>query len=88
MTKIKLIVLGSILAVLVAFYFWSINNAYNKGYNQKAMEIAQIATEIIVGSHNDILVAAQNVKKKEKDIKNDETCNAVWNFDLRECLHK
>lgn len=88
MTKIKLIVLGSILAVLVAFYLWSINNAYNKGYNQKAMEIAQIATEVVVGSHTDILVAAQNVKEKEKDIKNDEVCSTIWNFDLRECLHK
>lgn len=87
MTKIKLIVLGSILAVLVAFYLWSINNAYNKGYNQHALEVAKEAAEVVLGSNNDILVAAQNVKEKEKDIKNDEVCSAVWNFDLRKCLH-
>ena len=75
MTRIKIIVLCSFLFVLVAFYLWSINNAYNKGYNQKAMEMAKIATEVVVGSHTDILVAAQNVKEKEKDIKNDEVCS-------------
>lgn len=88
MTRIKIIALCSFLFVLVAFYLWSINNAYNKGYNQHVMEVAKEATEIIVGSHNDILVAAQKVKEKEKDIKNDEVCSAVWNFDLRGCLHK
>jgi len=86
MTKIKLIVLCSILAVLIAFYLWSINNAYNKGYNQHALEVAQVATEIIMGSHTDILVAAQVVKDKEKEIKDDEVCNTIWNFDLRKCL--
>lgn len=86
MTKIKLIVLGSILAVLIAFYLWSINNAYNKGYNQHALEVAQVATEVVMGSNNDILVAAQVVKDKEKEIKDDEVCSSVWNFDLRKCL--
>ena len=86
MTKVKLIVLGSILAVLIAFYLWSINNAYNKGYNQHALEVAQVATEVVMGSNNDILVAAQVVKDKEKEIKDDEVCSAVWNFDLRKCL--
>ena len=87
MTKIKLIVLGSFLAVLIAFYLWSINNAYNKGYNQHALEVAKEATKIIMGSNNDILVAAQVVKDKEKEIKDDEVCSAIWNFDLRKCLH-
>lgn len=87
MTKIKLIVLGSILAVLVAFYLWSIKNAYNKGYNQHALEVAKEAAEVVLGSNNDILVAAQNVKEKEKDIKDDEVCSAIWNFDLHKCLH-
>ena len=86
MTKVKLIVLGLILAVLIAFYLWSINNAYNKGYNQHALEVAQVATEVVMGSNNDILVAAQVVKDKEKEIKDDEVCSAVWNFDLRKCL--
>lgn len=88
MTRIKIIFLCSFLFVLVAFYLWSINNAYNKGYNQHALEVAQTATEIIMGSNNDILNAAQTVKDKEKEIKNDEVCSAIWNFDLRECLHK
>jgi len=88
MIKIKIIAIGLFLAFLGVFYFWSIKNAYNKGYNQKAMEMAKIATEVVVGSHTDILVAAQNVKEKEKDIKNDEVCSAIWNFDLRECLRK
>lgn len=86
MTKVKLIVLGSILAVLIAFYLWSINNAYNKGYNQHALEVAQVATEVVMGSNNDILIAAQVVKDKEKEIKDDEVCSAIWNFDLRKCL--
>lgn len=86
MTKVKLIVLGSILAILIAFYLWSINNAYNKGYNQHALEVAQVATEVVMGSNNDILVAAQVVKDKEKEIKDDEVCSSVWNFDLRKCL--
>jgi len=86
MTKAKLIVLGSILVVLTAFYLWSINNAYNKGYNQHALEVAQVATEVVMGSNNDILVAAQVVKDKEKEIKDDEVCSAIWNFDLRKCL--
>ena len=88
MTKLKIIVLGSFLAFLGVFYLGSIYYAYNKGYDKKAMEVAKEATEIIVGSHTDILVAAQNVKEKEKDIKNDEVCSAIWNFDLRECLFK
>lgn len=86
MTKVKLIVLGSILAILIAFYLWSINNAYNKGYNQHALEVAQVATEVVMGSNNDILVAAQVVKDKEKEIKDDEVCSSVWNFDLHKCL--
>lgn len=86
MTKEKLIVVGSILVILTAFYLWSINNAYNKGYNQHALEVAQVATEVVMGSNNDILVAAQVVKDKEKEIKDDEVCSAVWNFDLRKCL--
>ena len=86
MTKVKLIVIVSILVVLTAFYKWSINNAYNKGYNQHALEVAQVATEVVMGSNNDILVAAQVVKDKEKEIKDDEVCNTIWNFDLRKCL--
>ena len=86
MTRIKIIVLCSFLSVLVAFYLWSINNAYNKGYNQHALEVAQAATEIIVGSNTDILNAAQTVKDKEKDIKKDEVCSAIWNFNIAECL--
>ena len=86
MTRIKIIVLCSFLSVLVAFYLWSINNAYNKGYNQHALEVAQAATEIIVGSNTDILNAAQTVIEKEKDIKKDEVCSAIWNFNIAECL--
>ena len=88
MMKAKIIVIGSILVILTAFYLWSINNAYNKGYNQHALEVAQVATEVVMGSNNDILVAAQVVKDKEKEIKDDEVCSAVWDFDLRKCLHK
>lgn len=88
MIKIKIIAICSILIFLVAFYLWSVKNAYNKGYNQKAVEMAEIATEVVMGSHTDILNAAQNVKEKEKDIKNDEVCSAIWNFNLLDCLHK
>ena len=84
----KIIVVCSFLAFLLIFYLGSIYVAFNKGYNKHAMEVAKEATEVVLGSHNDILVAAQNVKEKEKDIKQDEVCSAIWNFDLRECLHK
>ena len=84
----KLIVLCSFLVFLIIFYLGSIYVAFNKGYNKHVMEVAKEATEVVLGSHNDILVAAQNVKEKEKDIKNDEVCSTIWNFDLRECLHK
>lgn len=87
MTKIKLIVLGSFLAFIGLFYLWSIYVAYNKGYNKHALETLKKASEIIIGSHNDILVASEKVKEKEKGVINDEVCSAIWNFDLRKCLH-
>ena len=68
MTKIKLIVLGSFLAFLGLFYLGSIYVAYNKGYNKHVLETLKKASEVVLGSHNDILVAAQKVKDKEKDI--------------------
>lgn len=86
--QIKAVILGSIVAVLTVFYLGSIYVAYNKGYDKKALEVEREAVQVVVGSHTDILVAAQNVKEKEKDIKNDEVCSTIWNFDLRECLHK
>jgi len=86
MTRIKLIVLGSFLAFLGLFYLGSIYVAYNKGYNKHALEALKEASEVIMGSHTDILVAAKEVKENEKNIKLDETCSTVWNFDLRECL--
>ena len=79
MTKLKIIVLGSFLAFLGVFYLGSIYYAYNKGYDKKAMEVAKEATEIIVGSHTDILVAAQNVKEKEKDINVEILHRAFYN---------
>jgi len=85
--KTKIIIVFSFLVFLAIFYIWSIKNAYDKGYNQHALEVAKIATEVVIGSNNDILVAAQVVKDKEKEIKDDEICSTIWNFDLRQCLH-
>ena len=84
----RLIIIGSILISLIIFYIWSLNVSFNKGYNKHVEEVARQAAEVVMGSHSDILVAAQNVKDKEKDIKEDEVCSAIWNFDLRQCLHK
>ena len=84
--KVKIIVICLFLAFLGIFYFWSIKNAYNKGYNQHALEVAKEASEVVLGSHNDILVASEIVKKKLKELKNDEVCNIIWDFDLRKCL--
>lgn len=84
--KVKIIVICSFLAFLGIFYFWSIKNAYNKGYNQHALEVAESVSEVVMGSHNDILVASEVVKEKLKELKNDEVCDIVWNFDLRKCL--
>lgn len=86
MMKIKIIAALSVLAFIALFYIGSIYVAYNKGYNKHALETIKEAAEIVVGSHSDILVAAQEVKENEKNIKTDEGCRAVWNFDLRECL--
>lgn len=88
MIKIKIIAVCAFLALLALFYGGSIYVAYNKGYNKHALETLKEASEVIMGSHTDILVAAEEVKENEKNIKLDETCSAVWNFDLRECLHK
>jgi hypothetical protein len=84
--KIKLIVLCLIMAFLGIFYYWSIKNAYNKGYRQHALEVAESVSEVVVGSYSDILNAAQAVKEKEKEIKYDEVCSVIWDFDLRKCL--
>ena len=88
MTRIKLIVLGSFLAFLGLFYLGSIYVAYNKGYNKHALETIKEASEVIMGSHTDILVAAKEVKDNEKNIKMDEVCSAVWTFDLRQCVQE
>ena len=84
----KIIVICSFLAFMGVFYFWSIKNAYNKGYNQHALEVAKSVSEVVMGSHNDILVASEKVKEKQKEIKNDEICRVIWDFDLRKCLQK
>lgn len=80
----KLFLLGCIISFMAFLYSF----AFEKGYEKHKREVESAATEIVIGSHTDILVAAQNVKEKEKDIKNDEVCSTIWNFDLRECLHK
>jgi len=87
MIKTKIIAVCAVLALVVAFYIGSIHVAYNKGYNKHALEVAKEASEVIMGSHTDILVAAKEVKDGEKNIKMDEVCSAVWDFDLRQCLH-
>ena len=86
--KIKLMIAGAILAFLTIFYLGSLYVAYNKGYNKHALEVSKEATEIIMGSHTDILVAAKEVKDNEKNIKMDEVCSAVWTFDLRQCVQE
>ncbi len=86
-TKIRLIVLGLLLLFFGLFYIGSIYVAYNKGYNKHALETIKEAAEVVMGSHTDLLNAAKEVKENEKNIKMDETCSAVWSFDLRECLH-
>lgn len=84
--KIKIIAVCAFLTLLALFYGGSLYVAYNKGYNKHALETIKEAAEIVVGSHSDILVAAQEVKENEKNIKTDENCADVWNFDLRKCL--
>lgn len=88
MIQTKIIAILAIAGTLITIYIGSLYVAFNKGYNKHVEEVARQAAEVVMGSHSDILVAAQNVQEKEKDIKNDETCSAIWNFDLRECLHK
>lgn len=88
MINIKIIAVCAFLALLAAFYGGSLYVAYNKGYQKHVSETERQAVEVVVGSHSDILVAAQEVKNEEQNIKNDDGCDAIWNFDLRECLHK
>ena len=84
--RLRLIVLGLLLLFFGLFYIGSIYVAYNKGYNKHALETIKEAAEIVVGSHSDILIAAQEVKENEKNIKTDGSCADVWSFDLRKCL--
>lgn len=86
MIKMKIVAVCVILALVAAFYIGSIHVAYNKGYNQHALEVVKEASEVVLGSHTDILVAAQEVKKDEQNIKTDDECGVIWNFDLRKCL--
>ena len=88
MIKIKIIAVCAFLALVAAFYIGSIHVAYNKGYNQHALEVERQAVEVVVGSHSDILTAAKEVKDDEKNIKDDEDCGTVWTYDLRKCLLK
>ena len=88
MIQTKLIALLAIAGTLITIYIGSIYAAYNKGYNKHVEEVARQATEVVMGSHTDILVAAQNVQEKEKEIKEDEVCSSIWTFDLRDCLRK
>lgn len=84
----KIIVMCSFLAFLLVFYLGSIYVAYNKGYNKHVLEVGKQATEVVMGSHTDILVAAQEVKNNEKNIKTDDECSIIWDFDLHKCLLK
>ena len=84
----KIIVLCSFLAFLLVFYLGSLYVAYNKGYNKHVLEVGKQATEVVMGSHTDILVAAKEVQNDEKNIKTDNDCGAIWSFNLRECLQK
>ena len=84
--KIKIIVVCLFVAFLGMFYYWSIRNAYNKGYRQHALEVAESVSQVVVGGHSDILVASEIVKEKLKELKNDEVCDIIWNFDLHKCL--
>lgn len=88
MTKIKIIAVCAFLALVSAFYIGSIHIAYNKGYNQHALEVGSQAVEVVVGSHTDILTAAKEVKDDEKNIKDDGECSSIWDYDLRKCLLK
>lgn len=84
----KIIVLCSFLAFLLVFYLGSLYVAYNKGYNKHVLEVGKQATEVVMGSHTDILVAAKEVQNEEKNIKTDNDCGTIWDFNLRECLQK
>lgn len=87
MIKAKIILLCSFLAFFGIFYLWSIYIAFNKGYNKHVQEVQRQTIEVVVGSHTDILTAAKEVKESEQNLKMDETCSSIWDFDLRQCLH-
>lgn len=81
---VKLFFLGCLITFMAFLYLF----AFEKGYEKHKREIEKESSEIIMGSHTDILVAAKEVQNDEKNVKTDNDCGAIWSFNLRECLQK
>lgn len=80
----KLIGLVAVIAFMAILYAF----AFDKGYQKHKLEVERQATEIIVDSRQDIITAAKEVENAEKNIKHTVDCNAVWDFNIGNCLSK
>ena len=76
------------LACVIAFMAFMYSFAYDKGYQKHKLEVERQATEIIVDGRNDIITAAKEAQNAESNIKNTVDCNAVWDFNIGNCLSK
>jgi len=82
--KALMILLGICLAI--AFYVISLYYAYQMGWNDHKAKIESEATQIIIDSRDDVLVADKEAQKAEQNVKEDITCSTILNFDLHKCL--
>lgn len=80
----KLLGLVAVIAFMAILYMF----AYDKGYEQHRAEVERLATNVIVDSRNDVIIAAKEVENAEKQIKNTVDCNAVLSFDLTQCVSR
>ena len=86
--QIKFVCVIFIALMILGFYAISIYMAYNRGYEAHRMETESEATQIIIDSRQDVIVASKEVENAEKQIKDTLDCNAILDFDLFECLSK
>ena len=80
----KIVAIGCIIAFLSVLYMF----AFDKGYQKHKAEVERQITQIIVSARDDLINAVDEVKENEKNIKDTDECNNIFNFDLTVCLSK
>lgn len=80
----KIIAIGCVISFLSVLYMF----AFEKGYQKHKAEVERQTTQIIVSARDDLINAVDEVKENEKNIKDTDECNNIFNFDLTVCLSK